>query len=251
MSSQPTRTISQNFRISLDDSPQNLSIDVIVSSGGDIQLDVRSQDSITGRSRILDVRALGTGSRSAVTAPHTLQSSAIASSSRLAPPTQQLQTHETNARPQQMASTSLPPPHSSPGVPERIYDEQDIPPPAYEPPNGQASPPSAPEDGVPHSPAPIVYGEAGPIEFEPRPRPPPPPIRPILRELYEAMQRGEFVPQILVDETEQPTFPLNLSGRRRRHEESSDDEEEDEAEERYAKRNRVSWGPLDFLRLWS
>ncbi|KAJ7142415.1 hypothetical protein C8R44DRAFT_865759 [Mycena epipterygia] len=133
-------------------------------------------------------------------------------------------------------------------------EERDIAPPAYsqyEPLNVgvQAIPPPV---LAPRAPSSIVYRAPGVIVYPPingPPRlPPPPPIRPVLRTLYEAMQRGEFVPEIIIEEHEQPTFPLNLSGRRRKYEEDSDDEEEDEEEERYAKRSRVSWGPLNFLR---
>ncbi|KAJ7851858.1 hypothetical protein B0H13DRAFT_1904888 [Mycena leptocephala] len=86
------------------------------------------------------------------------------------------------------------------------------------------------------------------------PRPPharqPPPRH--LRDMYEAMQRGEFVPAVIVEpEPEQPTLPVDSNGRRRRRRyEEEDDEDSDEEDRRSAKRSRISWGPLDFLRPW-
>ncbi|KAJ7436690.1 hypothetical protein FB451DRAFT_1417304 [Mycena latifolia] len=221
MSSQTTRTISQNFRISLDDSSQTLSVDVIVSNGGDIQLDVRDRATKTSIS-------VGRRYLHLVHDPHTPLCRGIIFKSG-------------------STDTAVEYARIKPPVTARINDECDIPPPAYaqyEPPNAPTPPPPAPEPLVPPVPDSIVYRETGPIEFDPNQHrsrlSSPPPIRPILRELYEAMQRGDFVPQIVVDEPEQPTFPLNLSGRRRRYEEYSDDEDEDEDEERYAKRNRAS-----------
>lgn len=67
------------------------------------------------------------------------------------------------------------------------------------------------------------------------------------------MRRGELNPAVLVDdELEHPALPVDSNGRRRRrrYEEEDDNEDSDYEEERQAKRSRVSWGPLDFLRPW-
>ncbi|KAJ6537263.1 hypothetical protein DFH09DRAFT_1283642 [Mycena vulgaris] len=215
MSSPPTRTIFRNFCISLDDVPQTLMIDVIVSSEGEIQLDARSKDPLTGRRTILDVRTLG--------------AIPVASS--------------------RVADTSTSHTHPRPTVANRIHDEPAVPPPAYSrytPLNAQPIPPSDPEPHLPQVPAPLVHPEPGHFEYGPHMPllPPRSPVRRTLREIGEVIQRGELDPQILIEVPEELTFPLNLSGRRRKY---GEDEDNDEDEEHYAKRGRISWGPWSFF----
>ncbi|KAJ7670461.1 hypothetical protein B0H17DRAFT_1141816 [Mycena rosella] len=261
MSSHPTR-ISRSFCISLDDGPQTLSIDVTVLDAGDVHLDVRSEDLSTGRSRVLDVRILGPASESGsqvatinAATVHTPHRSATASSSRVAPamPPLHVQGRELNTEPQPTASISRLSPLPAPAP---TITQQALPPPPYSQSRQPTTPPVAPDHPTPNVQPPLdigtpmVYRAPGTLTHHPpdAPRvPSPPPLR-TWRDLAEAMQRGEFVPQILPDEPEEEELPLNL-GRCRRNGEYSDDENEDEEDrERYAKRSRVSWGPLEFLR---
>ncbi|KAJ7500637.1 hypothetical protein B0H11DRAFT_2189471 [Mycena galericulata] len=251
----PTMT-TQTFRISLNnnDVPGTLSLDVIVSSRGEIRLAVRTEtagDDVTVQPEIPSTNRDNedTGSRG-----H--ESSSIPGSSvSVLPPQYTGGCSSILQDAQPVAYTTRTISHSTPIVTLSTNTEQDILP-AYSRYTHSAEmvPPSA---SGPPSEA-IIHRVAGQSIHPPcsGPRfPPPPPIRPVLRDLYEAMQRGEFIPAILIEEPEQPSMPLNLSGRQRKrssrdYEYESDGEESDDEEERYMKRSRRSWGPLDFLRLW-
>ncbi|KAJ7127583.1 hypothetical protein C8R43DRAFT_957785 [Mycena crocata] len=240
-SSSRTRTrTTQNFRISVtnaDSAPQTLSLDIIVSSQGPIRLDVRLEDPTPAQG----VRTVHVSPRSTPESPPSV-TAPIATS-----PAQNLLSVDTSTTGPSLTSD---PSDQNAARSRRVShpirgtnDHYNIPPPAYSRRTTHA------QTLLQDAPIPVAY--AGP---EPPSRlPPPPPIRPILRDLYEAMQRGEFVPAVFIDEPEELTFPLSSSGRRRRHgEEELDEGESDGEEERYAKRSRIqsSWGPLDFLRPW-
>lgn len=259
---------TQTFQVLLADRPQTLSIDVIVSSGGDVQVNARSEESPGGRSVVLDVRSVGPESPAVASSPST-------------PPDRSLGTYPPHryavASSSSALASSIPPQMEDP-VPqnhlrssltvEDEINEQAVPPPAYsryEAADTARTPPAVPASRAPHVREPIVYTVhrephdsdssyplIGAADHPNTPEPFPLPILPTIRELYEAMQRGEFVPQILADDSEPPGLPLNYSGRRRRYEEYSEDneDEDEEEEERYARRtrSRASWGPLDFLR---
>ncbi|KAJ6566825.1 hypothetical protein B0H19DRAFT_1258010 [Mycena capillaripes] len=119
--------------------------------------------------------------------------------------------------------------------------------------------PHIPEPILPREPAPIVRRQCVAPQLPIYPSyvpqlPPRPLIRPVMHAFYEAMQRGEFVPAVIFDHSgsEPPELPVDgSSGRRRkRYEEEDEDNEDSDEEGRHAKRSRVSWGPLDFLRPW-
>ncbi|KAJ7610678.1 hypothetical protein DFH06DRAFT_1146641 [Mycena polygramma] len=267
--------------------PQTISFDLIVSREGEISIDVRqvassllSETSVSGRSRTIEI-VVGSGSAIAtVSAPPRLNNShaPIASSSTapLAParntasivlplrttPSRSHNQDELPANPVQAPSTSpttrrgepapnTEPPSTTHATPTESIDNEDPPPYSH-------YPPARPEDLIPHPPAPrpqvlprIVQRTRlyppGPI-YAPYIAAPLPPM-PRIRDLYDAMQRGEFVPQILpVEDGEAPELPWGGSRARRTRGRYDDSEDDDSEDERPAKRSRVSWGPFDFLR---
>ncbi|KAJ6467512.1 hypothetical protein C8R47DRAFT_1152537 [Mycena vitilis] len=268
--------------------PQTISFGLIVSREGEISIDVGSETSIYGRRTIEIVVGSGSAtvticplprlnnslvpiaSSSTVTvplvpAPTTATSSSLPTVMPLRTSTYRSHNHnDLTLVPVQAPSTSpttrrseptpnaAPVPSTASATPVESVENED--PPPY-----SRYPPATREDLIPHPPAPppqvlprIVHRtrvySPGPAHA-PYVAAPLPPV-PRIRDLCDAMQRGEFVPQILPVEEEGP-LELPWGGfRARRRGRDYEDEDDDSEDERPAKRSRVSsrWCPFNILR---